>query len=53
VFRFRFEAVGSNLKVQKPYIITKVPLKLNLKKPVKAEGLVWILMNHVSFAKGF
>jgi hypothetical protein len=53
VFRFRFEAVGSNLKVQKPYIITKVPLKLNLKKPVKAEGLVWSLMNHVSFAKGF
>eukprot|EP00435_Cladocopium_sp_Y103_P061906 s492_g23.t1 len=36
IFRFRFEAVGSNIKVQKPYVITKTSLKLNLKKPIKA-----------------
>ena len=36
VFRFRYEQVGTNLKVQKPYVITSVPLKLKLKKPVKA-----------------
>ena len=36
IFRFRFEAVGSNLKVQKPYVVTKASLKLNLKKPIKA-----------------
>eukprot|EP00438_Fugacium_kawagutii_P016842 Skav203801 [mRNA] locus=scaffold206:687751:698389:+ [translate_table: standard] len=37
VFRFRYEQVGTNLKVQKPYVITSVPLKLKLKKPIKAQ----------------
>lgn len=35
-FRFRYEGVGTNLKVQKPYMLTKVGIKLELQKPVKA-----------------
>eukprot|EP00435_Cladocopium_sp_Y103_P012551 s4234_g3.t1 len=36
VFRFRYEGVGTNLKVQKPYVLTKTGIKLELQKPVKA-----------------
>lgn len=36
VFRFRYQTVGSNLKVQKPYVHTKINIQLAQDKPVKA-----------------
>ena len=38
IFRFRFERVGLSLKVQKPYLITKVGLNLQKGKPFKIIG---------------
>ena len=35
-FRFRFEKVGSNLKVQKPYVCTQCAMKIQPGKPIKA-----------------
>lgn len=49
IFRFRYEQVGTNLKVQKPYVITSVPLKLKLNKPIKAQQVQNLASSKSSF----
>jgi hypothetical protein len=39
MFRFRFERVGANLKVQKPYVVTTRAIMLTTGKPVQATAV--------------
>lgn len=38
VFRFRYERVGNNIKVQKPYVHALTTIELSKGKPVKARA---------------
>ena len=48
VFRWRFEKVGANLKVQKPYVVTKTALQLTKDKPLEVHfARVGFRMYHI------